>query len=358
VKQVTISGVRRLITTRADPAISIYLNRDTERGAAGRERLRELMRRASELLEAQLPRHRIDALLTPLAESARADRDAGKSVAFLGSPGMTAAYELPFEVPDLAVVASTFHTKPLVRVLDGAERFVLLAVGDGRATAYEGTRERLDLLELELPVQMPDESDEHWCRAVDECLREELWDRGDPVVLAGTQGRRAGFSKVSRYSYLLHDGVECDLGQVQFADLHRRAHEIVEDERHHVEGEAVARYLSAARESDATSDDLEVMCRAAVLRRVPLLLHRTGAHVWGTVHPKTGECRASAAEHPSAGNGDVIDDLCQLVLRAGGDVVELAPALMPTSSPVAAVVASPARVPSHRHEPSTKAAVA
>lgn len=357
-KQVTISGVKRLITARADPAISIYINRNRAHGGAGRQRPGELLRRASDLLEARLPRHRIDALLTPLAEKVRAGWDDGKSVAFLRSPGVSEAFVLPFEVPDLAVVSSSFHTKPLVRVLDGAERFVLLALGEGRVTAWEGTRDRLVLLELELPSRMRGESEEDWYRAVDECLREELWDRGDPVVLAGTHHGRAAFSEVSRYSHLLDDGVECDLGQVHVADLHRPAHEIVAAERRHVEAEAVARYLSAAGESGTTSDDLVEMCRAAILGRVPILLHRSGAHVWGTVHPKTGECHTSGGEYPAAGEGDVIDDLCQLVLRAGGDVVEVAPELMPTSSPVAAVMASPLRVPGHPREPSTKAAVA
>jgi hypothetical protein len=358
VKQVTISGVKRLITMRADPAISIYLNRNTDSPGGDRERLRELLRRASDLLGARVPRHRIDALLTPLAEKARVGWEDGKSVAFLRSAGVTEAFALPFAVPDLAVVASTFHTKPLVRVLDGAERFVLVAIGDGRATACEGTRDRIGTLNLELPARMRDEPDDLWYRAVDECLREELWDRGDPVVLAGTHDRRAAFSRVSRYSHLLDEGIECDLEQVRVADLHGPAHEIVAAERRHVEGEAVARYLSAARESGATSDDLGVMCRAAVLGRVPILLHRSGAHLWGTVHPKTGEYRTSGLEHPAAGDGDVIDDLCQLVLRSGGDVVEIAPELMPTSSPVAAVLASPSRVFSHPREPSTKAAVA
>jgi hypothetical protein len=298
----------------------------------------------------QLPRYRIHALLEPVAEQARGDWRDARSLAFLRSPRVAAAFALPIAVPDLVVVASAFHTKPLVSVLDGPDRFVVLATGDERAHAYEGTPARLSRMELELPVRAG-EPREAWCRAVGERLAAELWDRGDPVVLAGAREHRAAFAEVSRYPYVLDEGVECDLGQVPVKDLHGPAREIVTAHRRDVEGEAVAQYLSATRETGATTDDLEATCRDAALGRVGLLLHRRGAHVWGRVDRLTGACRVSAARRPLAGDGDVVADLCQLVLQAGGDVVEVEPELMPTASPVAAVVRSPAWMPTYAREP-------
>ena len=352
VKQVTISEVKRLIATRADPAISIYVNRDPGRVTSDRERLRERLRRAADLLGEKLPRRRIDALLAPLVEHARRGLRDARSVAFLRSPGMAAVFELPIATPDLTVVASAFHTKPLVRVLDGAERFVVFAIGDGRASAYEGTPDRLRLMDAQFPVEDgPAAGARGWYRALDEKLRAELWDRGDPVVLAGTRDRRAGFSEVSRYGYVLDEGIECDLGQVLVSDLLGPAREIVATHQRHAEAEAVAQYLSATRAAGVTTDELDVVCRAAAHGRVRALLHERGAHVWGRVDTVTGACRVAAARRPAAGDGDVIDDLCQLVLRSGGDVVEVAPERMPTASPVAAVVSAPAWTSTQRDVP-------
>jgi hypothetical protein len=346
-KQVTISEVKRLIATRADPAISIYMNREPGRPTSDRDRLRELLRRTAELLGTGLPRHRIDALLAPIVEQSRLGWGDAKSVALLRSPGVTATFELPIAAPDLAVVASAFHTKPLVRVLDGAERFVVLAVGEGKASAYEGDADRLRPMNVEFPVHTGPASESlRWYRAVDERLYTELWDRG-----AGRGDHRAAFADVSRCGYVLDLGVECDLGQVHLTDLHAPAREIVAAHRRHVEAEAVAQYLSASRTAGGTTDDVAAVARAAARGRVRVLLHQRGSHVWGRVDPLTGACRISAARRPVAGDGDVIDDLCQLALQSGADVVEVAPEYMPSKSPVAAVVSSPARLPSRRDVP-------
>jgi hypothetical protein len=86
------------------------------------------------------------------------------------------------------------------------------------------------------------------------------------------------------------------------------------------------------------SDDLERVARAATAGTVRMLLHRRGAHVWGRLDPATGACLVRGVQH-EAGDADVVDDLCELTLLGGGDVVEVAEERMPSNAPVAAIIA-------------------
>jgi hypothetical protein len=73
--------------------------------------------------------------------------------------------------------------------------------------------------------------------------------------------------------------------------------------------------------------------------RVRLLLHREGAHLWGRMDAERGTFVLRAGEEDlEPGDSDLIDDLGELTLVKGGDVVEIAPERMPTDIPVAAIL--------------------
>jgi hypothetical protein len=336
-KPVTIPAVQRLVAApRDETSVSIYLTTNPEQPgrADDRARLRALLRRTSELLCPRYGRDEIDRLLLPIAERAREDWPAARGLAFLSSRTHSAAFTLPVAVPDLAIVAPSFHTKPLVSFLDGGDRFVLLALEEGEAALYEGSANALERLDRVVP--QPGDRDD-WLRALDERVRSWLWDSGAPLVLAGAGPVRARYRAASRYPWLLEEGLDCDVHQVHVADLASTAARIVEEHRAEIQTEAATKYLSAHRWGDA-SEDLHVVAREAVAGRVGFLLHRRGAHVWGRLDPRTGEYVLRRGE-VHAGDGDLIDDLCELVLQFGGDVVELAPERMPCSAPVGAVIA-------------------
>lgn len=336
-RKLTIPQVKELVAARAVPSVSIYASGEAAGGSA-RARLRALFRRASDMLAPSLARAEVDALLTPLAERAREAWPRARSVALLGSPGVAAAFALPTDVPEVAVVASTFHTKPLVTLLDGGETFVVLALGDGAARLYDATPGALVRSERRIPAARGTSpaAREAWHRALDAALRSHVRDTEELVVLAGAREQRSAFRAATRYPGVLDEGIECDLGQVHVRDLLAPARVIVRAHRADVESAAAARYLAAV-EAGCATDDLAAVARAAAAGRVQLLVHRRGDHLWGRLDATSGACILRTGE-PRAGDADVIDDLCELVLLHGGDVVEVAAERMPSGAPVAAVV--------------------
>lgn len=287
---------------------------------------------------------------------------------------MTIRYTLPVPVPDLAVVASTFHTKPLLSYLARDRHFFVLALSE-KARLYEGSPA---VLEEAAGARLPAGVDEatgkgkgvdpyrgvhgwgsdgralhrrgtddaaqarkdrlaRYFKTVDERVCAFLRDRGAPLVIAGVSSHHGVYRASSRYPHVLAGGIQGNVNHLRPDELHRLAWPIVAEHEAQREASLVAEYVTV-RGMGRTSEELAVVARAVVEGRVRVLLHAEGAHVWGHLDRETGECRlGSAGEASGFARADIIDDLCELTLLQGGAVVEVAPVRMPTLSPVAAI---------------------
>jgi hypothetical protein len=65
-------------------------------------------------------------------------------LAVLAAAGRFDVYRLPRAVPELAVVADSFHCKPLLRHTQSADRYHVLCLERHKARLYEGNRYALD----------------------------------------------------------------------------------------------------------------------------------------------------------------------------------------------------------------------
>jgi hypothetical protein len=356
-KSLTVPHLRRLIARPGTPCVSIYMstNPGGRDGAADAARFRALLHGAAQLLSRHLGRDEIDSLLLPIVRKARElPPSEGRGLVFFHSPRLTAAFSLPVAVPDLAVVASTFHTKPLVSFLDGGQRFYVLALGRGLARLLEATPAGLvSVNDVPILTSSPDEPVNH--RALDAAVCRELSATGAWLVLAGSDEERSGYASTSKYPWLLERAIDCwDVEQVPLETLHRVGTILVRAHQAEVEGAAVAQFHSA-RARGQGSDDLDEIARAAAAGRVHLLLHRAGAHVWGRFDRRTGAHHVRGTQ-VEAGDVDLLDELCELTLLHGGDVVEMSPERMPTPSLLAAVLRSHAPLPRNRRRGSTAVA--
>lgn len=376
---VTTSDVRKLIEHRGEPCVSVYMSTDPvwPGGPSDRVRLRNLLRDAARRLAVAHPRRAVERLLVPVAERVRASwPPRGRGIALLRSPELDLGFQLPVEVPDLAVVAPTFHTKPLLAYLDRSQHFYVLALAGTTVRLLDGTAERLvDVTAAAIPASLgqeePDprraervvgapggatagpamqrraQDDRDRARrsrlrsrfaAVDDAVGAFLRPAEAPLVLAGVRAERELYRSVSRYPRIVEEGLDGDVARLAAHELHAQAWPIVCAEQAALERDAALHYLAFLRAGQAT-DVLSEVIAAAGEGRVRLLLHREGAHLWGRMDAGRGTfvLRSSKAE-TAAGDSDLIDDLCELTLARGGDVMELAPERMPTEVPVAAVL--------------------
>ena len=70
-------------------------------------------------------------------------------LAVLAAPGVFHVYNLPRSVPELAVVADSFHIKPLIRFVQSADRYHVLGVSRQKISFFEGNRDALEDVDLD-----------------------------------------------------------------------------------------------------------------------------------------------------------------------------------------------------------------
>src|SRR5690606_1195370 len=65
-------------------------------------------------------------------------------LAVLVSPELFRVYRLQRAVPELAIVGDSFHIKPLLRMVQSADRYQVLAINRHSAKMFVGNRDALD----------------------------------------------------------------------------------------------------------------------------------------------------------------------------------------------------------------------
>src|SRR5690606_11382770 len=138
---------------RDGPCLSLY--QPTHRAFPDRQqdpiRFRNLLKELEQSLLKRYPGRDVDALLSPLRELA--DDDAfwnhpADGLAVLRADDLIRVYRLQRPVAPLAVAADSFHTKPLMRIAQSADRYQILGIDRQKARLFEGNRDGLEEIPL------------------------------------------------------------------------------------------------------------------------------------------------------------------------------------------------------------------
>jgi hypothetical protein len=186
-RQITADQLNGLLSNYEPPCISLY--QPTHRHHPDNHhdpiRYRNLLQKMEHSLGEKYPTREARTLLDKFQPLARDDEfwtHRTHGLAILCSPGMFQVFELQRTVPELLIVADSFHTKPLLRVLQSADRYQVLALDRHKAKLYEGNRDALD--EVELAEGVPG--------TIEEALGEELTEPHLTVASYGARGGRGG----------------------------------------------------------------------------------------------------------------------------------------------------------------------
>ena len=196
-------------------------------------------------------------------------------MAVFGAAGLFRVITLPRSVPELAVVANSFHVKPLLRTIQSIENYQVLSLNRRGIRLFEGNRDMLEEIEPaqgiprtitealgtelskgHLSVSMSygigagmavrqgqgssaDEleiDEERYCRLVDRAILENYSrPSGLPLILAALAQYHALFRRISNNPLLMPNGIEVDANALTIDELRERAWKIVEpDFRHRV----------------------------------------------------------------------------------------------------------------------------
>jgi len=376
----TTQTLRSLVQAHEPPCVSVYqpTHRHHPDNQQDRIRFKNLVRAVEDSLRQTYSGRETGSLLAPLqalVDDAAFWNHTLDGLAVLAAAGVFRVFQFQRSVKELAVVADSFHVKPLLRVVQSADRYQVLGLTRHTARVFEGNRYALDELDPgEFPADIEtalgdeltephrtvasygtgtggpgpmyhghgsredeiDKDTERYFRAVDRAVIAQLSKpSGLPLVLAALSEHQPVFRSLSQSQALLPGGVVGNPEAMSAEQLREAAWQTVEPQFLARLAELTEAFTSGVAHQKATSD-LADAARAAIDGRVATLLVEAERVVPGRLDPTTGAIAPGALEDPDV--GDMLDDLAEAVLRTGGDVVVVPKERMPSSSGLAATM--------------------
>lgn len=368
-----------ILAPREPPCLSLYqpTHRSHPDKAQDPIRYRNLLKELTESLRRQYTEREVAGLLEPLnalAGDVQFWNHTLDGLAVLAAPGFFRAYKLQRPVPERAVVADSFHTKPLVRIMQSADRFQVLGLNRHEARLFEGNRDRIDEIELapEVPRTLEDALERDFGRDRDirtygpvregamgrhgksdvkqDAIRADteqffrIIDRGVfehhsrptglPLLLASLPEHEHLFREVSKNPHLLDETIEIFPGDLTLDELRERVWEKVLPHYLARQAALIDRFNAARARGHATAD-LADAARAVVEGRIAVLLLDAGRQLPGRMDGSSGEIVLGKPGEPHM--DDLLDDLGERVLATGGEVVVVPSERMSTESGLAAI---------------------
>jgi hypothetical protein len=183
-------------------------------------------------------------------------------------------------------------------------------------------------------VEIGQHADE-WFRAVDRAVTDKLTRQTDlPLVLVGLPDNTSEFRRITKNPNLLSPDVSGDPGAMTLDRIREAAWNVVLP-RYTERLARLTEGFGTAKAHGTGSADPQAIGAALVQGRVGLLLADADRVIPGRVDPASGAVRTVDAGDAAA--DDLIDDLAELTLKTGGEVVVVPSDRMPCDTGVAAV---------------------
>ncbi|MDP3273573.1 MAG: hypothetical protein Q8Q09_00155 [Deltaproteobacteria bacterium] len=296
-------------------------------------------------------------------------------LAVLGCGPRFQVFRLPRTVAAFAVVADSFHLKPLWQFLQTVDRYQVLALSLDKVRLFEGDRDVL--AEVELADGVPrtitaalgaELSEPHqtvasyggvggasnamhhghgakaeevkidadrFFRAIDRAVLEHHSGPTElPLILAALPEHHQRFRSVSHNPFLQPEGIMVNPSVLTNEVLRTLAWKLMEPQFDARLAKLTDRF-GQAQSAGRGSDNLSHIAEAAAAGRVATLFIEADRQIGGHLGEGNGKVTGAALSSPRV--NDVLDDLGELVGKMGGDVVVLPTAKMPTRKGAAAI---------------------
>lgn len=281
-------------------------------------------------------------------------------------------YKLKKKMTNLAVVADSFHTKPLLEYFQFNDTYQILDIDGKSFRLFEASPYHLEEIKLngDIPTTMEEllgdkytesylthgvygglgntmyhghggkqpEIDidlERFFRLVDAIVLEKVSKVSKlPLILLAPQEYHSVFRGFSNNTYMELEALEGTyelLGPAKIKSDIKRLVKTVFDKK-------VASLITEFHQSktkDKSSDQLDIIIPALLTGRVSVLMIEKDKIIPGTVD--VGQKKFISGEIKNPKTGDVLDDLAQLALNSGGKVYVLKKNMMPSVTGIAAI---------------------
>jgi uncharacterized small protein (DUF1192 family) len=380
-QKVSKEVIQKLVNVQ-DVCLSLYMptHQHHPENAQDPIRFQNLMKKLEESLVLKYDNATAKNFLAPL-ESLYQDNSfwkyTSKGLAVFSSSDFFEVIALQTPIEEFAIVADSFHTKPLRQYIQTMDHFHVVGISMSSVKLYEGSHHYFTEVELDssIPQTMEEAlgeelTDKHTTVAsyggtsghsvnmrhghggkkeeidndIERFFRvvaEEIYEKhskptGWPVILAALSEHHSIFQKVNKNPNLLQKGLKLNPTALSLDDLKNKAWEIMEPKYLEKMQEQVNQY-EQARASNKGSDDLQTVSVAAVEGRIDTLLIEADRIIAKRItNLETGNTQNKDINNPRV--DDLLDDMSELVTKMGGTIFVLPADQMPTENGFAAVL--------------------
>jgi hypothetical protein len=373
----TPAGILDMLGRYEPPCLTLYqpTHRHHPENQQDPIRFRNLVKLLEESLQENYPDQKSEPLLEPFLDLADDDsfwNHTLDGLAILGADGFFQVYKLQRPVAELVIAADTFHTTPLLRLLQSGDRYQILGLSRHEIKLYEGNRDTLDEIALNPDIaatltdalgdelteqhqtvasyggvgggQSPmhhghgskesevDGDAERFFRSVDrDVLEHHSRPSGLPLILATLPEHRQMFQQVSNNPFLMAEGIDIHPDALAEDELRQRAWQVFEPQ-YLAKLAALAEEFGHAKSKNLGQGNLAEVAVAVATGRVATLLIEADREILGRLDTATGEI-----EQDEQATNDLLNDLGLLARQMGGEVVIIPPEQMPTQTGIAAI---------------------
>ena len=309
-------------------------------------------------------------LFKEMEEDALFWEGATESMGILGDEEECIVYKLPVNVKSLAIVSDSFYIKPLLRSFQSNGHYHVLGLNRDNFVLFEADRYGI----TEIPVDARDATmegvlgtektaphlsvasiggdqsmyhghggakderkvdQEKFFRHVDTFVLEQYSKKQKiPLILVSPDEHQGEFRKLSKNNYLIDEGIKIDGDALDKKNLYEKVQDVIQELFKKELKDRMATF-SEAHAKDLGSDDVVQIGRAIAEGKVAsLYLEENTVHP-GRFDPQLGTVVQGEIADPRV--GDVYDDMAEVVLSRGGEVLILEKDEMPTERDLAAV---------------------
>ena len=367
-----------LISDEEGPHISLY--QPTHRHFPENKQdpivFKNLLREIENSLKQKNEQTFIDLIMEPLYKLEE-DRDfwnnTSNGIAVLANKDKCIIYNLHGPVNKFAVVNTSFHIKPLIQAFQSVERYQLLGLSRNNFSVYQGNRYGFSEIEIDSDIprtlrdvlgkqqtepslsqgsfggtgrpavyrgqgdkKVEDDKDtERYFRYVDRYVFDNYSKASKlPLILVSLKEYHTQFKDLSNNHYLIDECIDYSFDSLETARLLNKVMEFINSINLEKIKNIIEAYKRAEAESMGSSDFVQV-AQAAYEGRIETLLVEENRIVSGKIDCNTGKIKYGDIDNPD--NGDILDDLSELVLKKRGTVVIVSKDKMPSPTGIAAI---------------------
>lgn len=369
-----------MILGEEGPLISLYQPTHRHFPENKRDKIvfKNLMREIENSLKRDYKRDMIESIMKPLYQI---EKDLHEpfwnntldGIAVFASKNKCIVYHLFVPVKEFAVVANSFHIKPLIQAFQSLDKYQLLGLSRNSFAMFQGDKN--GFVEIELGSDVPrtleevlgdqltepylsyasyggigdspmyhghgDSTDEiakdteKYYRYIDRFILENYSNKSRlPLILVSLKENQSQFRKISRNPYLHKEAIDISYEAIEIEQLNKMALEIIEPDILKETKKVIESYNSAASKS-LGSFELSEVVKAAFEGQVETLLLEENRIIAGKIDKNSGIIYMCDIDNPDC--DDILDDLAELVLKNKGNIVVLPKDKMPSTTGIAAI---------------------